>query len=136
MTATLHSPTPATRVLRGLTLHCPECGSSGILASWFRLRASCPKCRMLLDRGQRDYFVGAYLINLIISELLFAIGFGSWMLRSWPNIPWDAVQYVAVAAMIIAPLATYPITKSTWLAVDLVFQPPSEREFLEDSQRK
>jgi hypothetical protein len=96
------------------------------------LRAACPSCGLLLDRGQRDYFVGAYLINLIISELLFALGFGIWMLRSWPNIPWDAVQYVAVAAMIIAPLATYPITKSTWLAVDLVFQPPSDQDRVAD----
>ena len=128
MKATLPAPSPLARVLRGLTLHCPECGSGRILASWFRLRAACPKCGLLLDRGQRDYFVGAYLINLIISELLFAIGFGIWLVRSWPNIPWDAVQYVAVAAMIIAPLTTYPITKSTWLAVDLVFQPPSDRD--------
>lgn len=124
------APAPVTRVLRGLTLHCPECGSGGILASWFRLRMACPRCGLLLDRGERDYFVGAYLINLIVSELLFAAGFGIWALRSWPNIPWDTVQYVAVAAMIIAPLTTYPITKSTWLAVDLIFQPPSDRDRL------
>jgi uncharacterized protein (DUF983 family) len=130
MNATRPVPTPANRVLRGLTLHCPECGSGGILASWFKLRAACPKCGLLLDRGQRDYFVGAYLINLIISEMIFAFGFAIWMVLSWPEIQWDVVQYVAVAAMIAAPLITYPITKSTWLAVDLVFQPPSARDRL------
>jgi uncharacterized protein (DUF983 family) len=117
-------------VLRGLTLRCPDCGKGGVLASWFRLRIACTRCRLLFDRGERDFFVGAYLINLIIAEMVFAIGFGVWVMRSWPNIPWDTVQWVAVVAIIAAPVITYPFTKTTWLAVDLVFAPPTDHDRL------
>ena len=119
---------PVVRILRGLTLRCAECGRGGILLSWFHLRAACPHCGLLLDRGARDFFVGAYLINLIIAEMVFAIGFSVWMMRSWPNIPWDTVQWVAIVAIIAAPLITYPFTRTTWLAVDLVFQPPTDHD--------
>jgi len=118
-------PSPTQRVLRGLTLRCPDCGAGGVLASWFRLRPACRHCGLLLDRGSNDYFVGAYLINLIIAELLFAIGAGLWFWRAWPDIPWDTIQWVAAALMIVSPMVTFPFTKTTWLAVDLVFDPPT-----------
>ena len=60
--------------------------------------------------------------------MVFAIGFSVWMMRSWPNIPWDTVQWVAIVAIIAAPLITYPFTRTTWLAVDLVFQPPTDHD--------
>jgi uncharacterized protein (DUF983 family) len=125
---TVYAPTPFQRVLRGLTLRCPDCGTGGMLAGWFTLRPACSRCGLLFDRGSHDYFIGAYLINLIVSELIFAIGLGIWLLQSWPDIPWDRLQWVAIAIMIIAPLVTYPFTKSTWLAVDLIFQPPAAKD--------
>lgn len=125
---TVFAPSPFQRIARGLTLRCPECGTGGILATWFRLRPSCGHCGLLLDRGSHDYFIGAYLINLIAAELIFAIGLGIWLLRTWPEIPWDTLQWVAITIMIIAPVFTYPFTKSIWLAVDLIFQPPTARD--------
>jgi uncharacterized protein (DUF983 family) len=125
---TVFAPTPFQRVTRGLTLRCPECGTRGMLNGWFKLQPACARCGLLFDRGSHDYFIGAYLINLIASELIFAIGLGIWLLRTWPNIPWDTLQYVAIAIMIVAPVFTYPFTKSTWLAVDLVFQPPTPKD--------
>lgn len=123
------APTPFARVARGLTLRCPQCGTGGILAGWFKLRPSCSTCGLLFDRGSHDYFIGAYLINLIASELIFAIGLGIWLLNTWPNIPWDTLQWVAILIMIIAPVFTYPFTKSTWLAVDLAIQPPTAKDW-------
>ena len=99
-----------------------------MLHGWFKLHPSCRRCGLLFDRGAHDYFIGAYLVNLIASELIFAIGLGVWLLNTWPNIPWDTLQWAAITIMIIAPVVTYPFTKSTWLAVDLVFQPPSAKD--------
>lgn len=101
-----------------------------MLANWFRLRAACAHCGLLFDRGSRDFFIGAYLINLIVSELLFAVILLVFVLRTWPDPPWDLLQYLAVAAIVIAPITTYPFTKTTWLAVDLIFQPPTDRDRL------
>jgi uncharacterized protein (DUF983 family) len=115
--------TPAQRLLRAFTLRCPECGSGGIFRHWLRLQPRCPRCALKLDRGTPDHFVGAYLVNLIIAELLFAGGLGIWVIGVWPNVPWDRIQWVAVATMLLAPLITYPITRTVWLAVDLIFDP-------------
>lgn len=117
-------PTPTTRVLRALALHCPECGSGGLFRRWLLLQPRCPRCALKTDRGNRDHFVGAYLVNLIIAELLFAAGFGAWMLSVWPNVPWGRVEFVLVGAMLVAPLVLYPFTRTVWLAADLIFDPP------------
>ena len=90
-----------TRIARALRLHCPQCGGPGILESWFKMRAACPSCGLLLDRGMRDFFIGAYLINLIVAEVLFAVLVGSVVWATWPATSWDALQYIAIAAIIV-----------------------------------
>jgi uncharacterized protein (DUF983 family) len=117
-------PTPTRRIARALVLHCPECGSGGLFRQWLRLQPRCPHCALKTDRGNKDHFVGAYLVNLIIAELLFAFGFGLWLLASWPEVPWGRIEVVAVLAMLISPLVTYPFTRTVWLAADLIFDPP------------
>ncbi len=109
---------------RALLLRCPECGSRGLFRNWLQLQERCPQCALKLDRGNRDHFVGAYLVNLIIAELLFGFGLGIWLLAVWPNVPWDRIEVVAVTAMILSPLITYPFTRTVWLAADLALDPP------------
>ena len=121
-------PAPGTRIVRALALRCPECGSHGLFRRWLRLEARCPECKLRLDRGNPDHFVGAYLVNLIIAELLFAFGFAMWLLSVWPLVPWGRIEVVAVVAMIAAPLITYPFTRTVWLAADLIFDPPRESD--------
>ena len=55
---------------RALLLKCPHCGGGGIFESFFKLKAHCPTCGLRLERGEGDYFVGAYLFNLIAVELI------------------------------------------------------------------
>lgn len=117
-------PTNAQRIGRALLLHCPECGGGGLFRRWLQMQPRCRTCQLKLDRGAPGHFVGAYLVNLIIAELLFAFGLLLWLVAVWPEVPWDAVQYVAVAAMVIAPLILYPFTRTVWLAADLIFDPP------------
>lgn len=120
--------TPSRRVLRAFALRCPECGGRGLFRHWLRLNPRCPSCALKLDRANPDHFVGAYLVNLIIAELLFAGGLGVWVLAVWPTVPWDRIEVVAVLAMILAPLVTYPFTRTVWLAVDLNFDPPRSED--------
>ncbi len=123
------APSASTRLGRAFTLRCPECGGRGIFRNWLRLQPRCPHCALKLDRGRPDHFVGAYLVNLIIAELLFASILGVWVVTVWPDVPWDAIQVVAVVAMILAPIFTYPFTRTVWLAADLIFDAarPSDR---------
>lgn len=123
------SPTAPTRLARAFALHCPECGSGGLFRRWLLLQPRCPQCGLKTDRGNRDHFVGAYLVNLVVAELLFAAGFGLWMLSVWPDVPWGRIEVVLVAAMVVAPLLLYPFTRTVWLAADLIFDParPGDR---------
>lgn len=132
MTApTTNVPTSSsTRVLRALRLRCPECGGRGLFSNWLKLRASCPTCGLKLDRGNPDHFVGAYLVNLIIAEVLFAVIFGVWLVAVWPDVPWDGIEKVAVVAMIVSPFATYPFTRTVWLAADLVFDSATPADYV------
>jgi uncharacterized protein (DUF983 family) len=129
MAAPTVAPSPSRRIGRALALRCPECGGGRLFRTWLRLRPRCERCGLKLDRGTPDHFVGAYLVNLIIAEVLFAVILGIWMLAVWPDVPWEAVQAVAVIAMLASPLATYPFTRTVWLAADLIFDPtrPSDR---------
>lgn len=117
-------PTASRRILRALALHCPECGGHPLFKRWLQLQPRCPQCALKTDRANPDHFVGAYLVNLIVAELIFAAGFAVWMLSVWPDVPWGRIEFVLVGAMIVAPLVLYPFTRTVWLAADLIFDPP------------
>jgi uncharacterized protein (DUF983 family) len=123
MTAPTVVPTSKQRLLRAMTLRCPECGGRGLFRHWIQMELRCGRCALKLDRGAPGHFVGAYLVNLIIAEVLFAGGMLVWLLSVWPTVNWDLVKYVSVAAMLIAPLVLYPFTRTVWLAVDLMIDP-------------
>ena len=114
---------------RALRLRCPHCGSGGLFRRWVVMRDACPGCRLLLDRGERDYFIGAYTLNFIGAELaivLVAVVVG---LATWPDVPWDGIQWGLVAFIIPFPVFTYPFSKTVWLAIDLRFRPPTLGDF-------
>ena len=96
---------------------------------WFGLRPACPQCRLRLDRGEPDYFVGALVFNMAFAEGLFALGLLAALVWTWPNPPWNVLYYGGIAAMILAPIVFYPYSKLCWLAFDLLFRPPQETDF-------
>lgn len=116
------------RVRWALRLRCPNCGGGPVRSSWLKRLAGCPVCGIRLDRGEHDYFIGAYMVNLIAAEVLLAVGLLAVLLATWPTPPWDTIQYGGVALMIVLPLVTYPFTELLWLAVDLVFRPLTSAE--------
>jgi uncharacterized protein (DUF983 family) len=113
---------------RALTLRCPNCGSRGILASWFELKDRCPHCGLRLERGESDYFIGAYLLNLVAIEILLALAILIVILATWPDPPWTALQYGGGLLMAAGAFVCYPFSKTTWLAVDLMFRPLTSDE--------
>lgn len=117
---------------RALRLRCPECGGRGLFASWFRMRASCPTCALPLDRGERGYQVGSYMLNIIAAELLFMAVFLGVLVATWPTPPWTLLQYGGAALMVITPVVLYPFTKTVFLAADLMVRPASTPNLGED----
>lgn len=94
------------------------------------MRGRCPTCGILLERGESDYFIGAYTLNLIAVEILLAGAFLVVVLMTWPNPPWNALQYGGFVLSIIGAVFCYPFAKTTWLAMDLIFRPPQREDFI------
>ena len=113
---------------RALLLRCPNCGARGILASWFQLRERCPRCGLVLDRGESDYFLGAYLVNLVAVELVVTALLVAAGIATWPRVPWTALTWGGVVLATVAAIACYPLTKVLWLAFDIVLRPVTEEE--------
>ena len=121
-------PTSARMVLRALALRCPNCGGRGIFDGYTSLRERCPSCGLRLHRGENDYFIGAYLLNLVAVELLFAIALGVIIIATYPNTPWTLMQWGGLVLMVTGAVVCYPFSHSLWLAADLIFRPLTDDE--------
>jgi hypothetical protein len=92
-------------------------------------RAVCPACHLRLDRGEKDFFIGAYTINLIVAELIVFFGGIGTLLVTWPDVPWTRLTWVMMALMVVCPIVLYPFSRQLWLATDLIFRPPELADF-------
>jgi uncharacterized protein (DUF983 family) len=108
---------------RALRRRCPNCGSRGIWKNWMNMRDACPTCGLNLDRGESDFFYGAFMFNIIAAELAVGIAFVVTLIATWPTPPWNAITWSAAGIAVIAPFLFYPFSKTLWLAVDLALRP-------------
>ena len=102
---------------------CPACGEGRIWKDWFTLRDRCPACGIAPARGESDYFLGAYLVNLVVAELLVALLMIVVVVGTWPSPPWDFLLYGSAVLAVVAPFVAYPFVTTFWLAIDMIFRP-------------
>jgi uncharacterized protein (DUF983 family) len=123
----LHRTT--TYLARGFRLRCPHCGRGKMFRQWLRQLPHCSVCGLRFERGEHDYFIGAYLVNLIVAELAVVGGILVGMWLTWPDVPWRALKWTLLPVAVLAPLVTYPLSKSLWLAIDLIYRPAEPGDF-------
>ena len=99
-----------------------------MLRTWLKPNRQCPRCGLLLDRGEGDHWLGAYAFNLVASELVWAASMVAILVARWPDVPWDFLQYGGVALMIAAPFIFFPFSRMIWLAIDLIARPPQTQK--------
>jgi uncharacterized protein (DUF983 family) len=117
------------RALRG---RCPDCGAGTVLASWFTVRERCTACGLRFERSrdeEHEYWLGAYTLNFLVTEVLFGVGLLLVLLLTWPEPPWRLLLFGGGAVMVLAPIAFYPVAKILWLAIDLTVRPPQPEDF-------
>ena len=110
---------------RALARRCPYCGGSGIFKGWFGLRDRCPTCGVSFDR-EEGYFLGAYAVNLIVAETIalviaLALLFGTELRRA--DLLWQ--EAIAVGLAVAMPLLFFPFSRTLWIALDLMLDPPA-----------
>jgi len=117
--------------LRGVVGKCPLCGGRGLFTHWFAMAERCPTCGHRFDRKPEEgFFLGAYTLNLglvlvLLCIDLFAYGLATGDLIAVP--PWTLVVSAVVIAVFL-PLLGYPVSKTTWSAIDLAMNPPEPVE--------
>ena len=122
--------TPAGVVLaRAILRRCPNCGARRIFRNYFQQHDVCHSCSMKLDRGEKDFFIGAYTLNLIVAEMIVFFGGLAVLLGSWPDVPWTGLTWGLAGLMVAAPIILYPWSRQVWLALDLVFRPAEPDDF-------
>ena len=117
-------PSPGRMLWRGMRRKCPRCGSGRVFETWFRMVEQCPGCRLRFER-ESDFFLGAYVVNLAVTEGLLIVALLVYVFRavsepttsSWPVIV--AAVFFAVAA----PVAFFPFSRTIWAAIDLAMRP-------------
>lgn len=116
-------------VWRALRLRCPNCGRGRMFRSWLIAIPKCSTCRFRYNRGEDDYYLGAYTINLIIAELVVVAAIVISAIAMWPDVPWKKLPWALLPAAVWTPLITFPFSKSLWLGIDLQFRPPEPKDF-------
>jgi uncharacterized protein (DUF983 family) len=93
------------------------------------MKPACVCCGLTFDRGEHDYFIGAYTLNLIVAELIVVSGIVAGMVLTWPDVPWQALMWGLLPLAVLAPVVTLPFARSLWLALDLKFRPAEPSDF-------
>ncbi|MGB3328524.1 MAG: hypothetical protein WBA46_06180 [Thermomicrobiales bacterium] len=111
---------------RSALRHCPYCGGAHIFKNWFSLKDRCPTCNVLYEY-EDGYSVGAYAINLIITEFI-AVGV-TLSLLIWSDLSTLALQLTGASLAIGLPIFFYPYAVLLFICLDLTFHHP--RDFSE-----
>jgi len=116
---------------RCMRLRCPQCGKGAILSKWkVSLVERCSECNFRYMRSDDNYFDGAMFCSLMIMEGIFALGLALSVILMWPDVPWDALTYVAMGGMVLLAIIMQPLGKVAWIFLDVMFRPifPEECE--------
>ena len=107
---------------RGLVMRCPTCGGGDLFVSFYRLRDRCLQCGTAFER-EEGYWVGAMIVLIGATEVLFALWFVGGMLLSWPDVPWTALLVGGIVLNLTFPFLAYPWSKTTWMGLHDAFVP-------------
>jgi uncharacterized protein (DUF983 family) len=110
-----NSPSALRMLLRGLSRRCPHCGTRGaFFVSWFRTQKNCRGCNLYWQRNLQGFMLGASAISFILT---------GGVLISYPDIAIISQLISTISVTLIVGVAGYPISYTTWLAIDLIMRP-------------
>jgi hypothetical protein len=94
----------------------------------------CPRCHLKLDRGEADYFLGSYVVNFVVAELMIVVGAAVTILTTLPEVPWTGLTRWLLVLATATPIVFYPFAKTIWLAIDLKVRPALADDFRSDGK--
>jgi uncharacterized protein (DUF983 family) len=110
-------------LLRGLTRHCPRCGGGGWFRHWLRRTGErCPRCGVRIERHE-GFQLGSITLNTIAVFGMLAVVIVVGFVLSYPDIAVVPMLVVGGVIAIVGPIVLFPISVTTWAAVDLLMRP-------------
>jgi uncharacterized protein (DUF983 family) len=117
-------PSSSRMLLRGLFRRCPHCGTRGaFFISWFRTQQNCRGCNLYWQRNLEGFMLGASAISFILTggALVLTVALGA--LITYPDIAILELLISTIAVTLLVGIGGYPISYTTWLAIDLIMRP-------------
>ena len=60
------------------------------------------------------------IMNMTGALVVFGLYFFLSLRLTWPDVPWTALTLIGLLVMAAFPVLFYPISKTLWLAVDII----------------
>jgi uncharacterized protein (DUF983 family) len=126
-----HAETPlqfpsAVQALRGLgrafRLRCPHCGKGHVLTKFGGVQKRCNACGLRYERTDDNYWGGAMVFGFLMGGFIFALSFLLTLIVTWPNPPWDTLQYAPIGMLLLMAFVV-PFSRVLWLTVDTLVRP-------------
>ncbi len=119
-----NSPSVLRMLCRGLIRRCANCGEPGaFFISWFKTQDRCRGCKLLWQRNTQGFVLGALAINFVVTggALIATLVIG--VVASYPDLAIFELLVSTVGVTLFVGIFGYPISYTTWLAVDLIMRP-------------
>ena len=124
-----NSPSVLRMLCRGLIRRCANCGEPGaFFISWFKTQDRCRGCKLLWQRNTQGFVLGALAINFVVTggALIATLVIG--VVTSYPDLAIFKLLVSTVGVTLLVGIFGYPISYTTWLAVDLIMRPVESGE--------
>ena len=108
---------------RGARLKCPRGGTGALFRGFFAMRPECPDCGLLTE-PEMGYYVGAIYINYGFTVGIAVTGY--FLLDAYTNIALKGQLVLWIPFCVLFPLLFFRHSKSLWLSLDILFNPPKE----------
>lgn len=119
MTSTLTQRNIVRTLRNAWRLKCPACGESSIVRKPFHIKHHCDSCHALFKR-EEGFFVGAILMNVVVSELIIlAVCFFALLLV---GADYENVLIVLFIVGLLFPVLFFHHSWSLWLAFDYLVE--------------
>ena len=144
MSAARVSPPLGKMLRRGLLRQCPHCGNhDAFFDNWFVRRERCVGCGVRWERNYEGFMLGAMAVSFITTGGSLLITMGAGVILTYPNVALVPVLGSTVLVTLLVGVGGYPISYTTWQAIDLYLRPLDEddgeehaRTILSDAPKK
>jgi hypothetical protein len=98
------------------------------------MRRTCHRCEWRFEKEEGGY-LGAMVLNYAVAVGLWVVVLVVGLALTVPNVPVLPLTVASVVALVVAPLAFYPRSKTLWAAVEYLtlragpdYRAPSHRD--------